>query len=120
MTTTPTPVRTCMYPHLGTPAYRARLEEAWRHHVAEITRLSLAALDTLHAPDDEAGTSRISELAATTKLIAAERYFLDEVEAALHRMDDGTYGHCPECRREIPAERLEQFPAARYCALCQS
>jgi RNA polymerase-binding transcription factor DksA len=119
MTSTPT-INPPLQPHPDTPTHRARLEEAWRRHVAEITRLSLQALDTLHAPDDEAGTSRIGELTEATKLIAAERHLLDEVEAALRRLDDGSYGQCPQCLRAIPSERLARFPAARYCALCQS
>jgi DnaK suppressor protein len=40
---------------------------------------------------------------------------LEEVEAALQRLDDGSYGRCEECGGEIPDERLELMPAARYC-----
>ena len=80
---------------------------------------SLQALDVVPAPDDAAGTSRIGELTKATYLIAAERQLLDEVEAALRRVDDGTFGTCPQCRCEIPAERLKQSPAVRYCGVCQ-
>lgn len=39
-----------------------------------------------------------------------------EIDAALDRVDDGTYGRCEECREPIPDDRLEVVPAARFCA----
>ncbi len=40
---------------------------------------------------------------------------LDEIEAALKRLDDGKYGTCEECGKAIPEARLEIQPAARFC-----
>ncbi|HEX2047556.1 MAG TPA: TraR/DksA C4-type zinc finger protein [Acidimicrobiales bacterium] len=40
---------------------------------------------------------------------------LADVEHALRRLDDGTYGTCEVCGREIPEERLEALPATRLC-----
>jgi len=40
---------------------------------------------------------------------------LADVEHALRRLDDGTYGTCEVCGRPIPEERLEAMPAARLC-----
>jgi RNA polymerase-binding transcription factor DksA len=40
---------------------------------------------------------------------------LSDVEHALHRLDDGTYGSCEACGRPISADRLEAMPAARFC-----
>jgi RNA polymerase-binding protein DksA len=40
---------------------------------------------------------------------------LREIEAALERMENGTYGTCVECGREIDAERLEAVPYATLC-----
>ncbi len=42
-----------------------------------------------------------------------------DVEDALRRIDEGTYGKCAECGREISPERLEALPAARLCIDCQ-
>ncbi len=44
----------------------------------------------------------------------AERQLRD-VEAALARIDDGSYGKCTACGKEIPAERLEAVPWATLC-----
>ena len=40
---------------------------------------------------------------------------LDDVEAALQRLDDGTYGKCEVCGEQIGEARLEAMPAARFC-----
>lgn len=40
---------------------------------------------------------------------------LDEIEAALGRVDDGSYGKCELCGRPIGGERLEALPSARLC-----
>jgi DnaK suppressor protein len=45
---------------------------------------------------------------------------LAQVEAALRRLDEGTYGTCARCGKEIDAERLEARPYATYCIACQS
>jgi len=48
------------------------------------------------------------------------RDLLDQVEAALLRLDDGTYGICARCGREINIERLDALPSATLCITCQS
>jgi RNA polymerase-binding protein DksA len=40
---------------------------------------------------------------------------LQEVEKALARIEDGTYGTCEVCGKEIPAERLEAIPWTTLC-----
>lgn len=49
----------------------------------------------------------------------AERTQLLAVEAALERLDDGSYGTCANCGDPIPQPRLEAVPWARYCVSCQ-
>lgn len=44
---------------------------------------------------------------------------LVEVEAAMRRMREGGYGTCARCGREIPQERMDALPWARYCKDCQ-
>lgn len=45
---------------------------------------------------------------------------LRQVEAALARLDDGTYGFCMDCGQDIPPARLRAAPAAERCILCQT
>jgi RNA polymerase-binding transcription factor DksA len=40
---------------------------------------------------------------------------LADVEYAIRRLDEGTYGTCEVCGRAIPEERLEALPATRLC-----
>lgn len=45
---------------------------------------------------------------------------LDDVDAALERIADGSYGTCANCGNEIGAARLEARPASIYCLDCKS
>lgn len=40
---------------------------------------------------------------------------LDDIEKALARMDDGTYGTCEVCGKDIGEARLEVMPSTRVC-----
>jgi DnaK suppressor protein len=43
---------------------------------------------------------------------------VEEVDEALNRLGDGSYGACELCGRAIPFERLEAIPRARVCVAC--
>jgi RNA polymerase-binding transcription factor DksA len=49
---------------------------------------------------------------------ASVHRMLSDIEAALQRIDDGTYGTCTQCNRAIAAERLELVPHASSCVRC--
>src|SRR4051812_30413122 len=51
-------------------------------------------------------------------LLENEEQLLREINDALDRIERGTFGRCENCHREIPRERLEALPYARYCILC--
>jgi RNA polymerase-binding protein DksA len=44
---------------------------------------------------------------------------LDDIEQALQRIEDGTYGKCNNCGKSIMPERLEVLPSAELCIDCQ-
>lgn len=48
-----------------------------------------------------------------------EQRLLGMVEAALGRVQDGSFGQCLSCHEEIGRKRLEAVPWARYCIQCQ-
>jgi DnaK suppressor protein len=56
-----------------------------------------------------------AERGETERLANSLRETLDEVEHALAKLEDGTYGLCEECNEPIAAARLEAMPAARFC-----
>jgi DnaK suppressor protein len=45
---------------------------------------------------------------------------LAEIEAALVKIEDGTYGQCEDCGETIAPARLEAMPSARFCITCAS
>jgi DnaK suppressor protein len=61
---------------------------------------------------DSTGAQQIALLEARTR----QRNQLDE---ALHRLDDGTYGICEDCDEPISPARLRALPFARRCIKCQ-
>jgi RNA polymerase-binding protein DksA len=46
-------------------------------------------------------------------------HVLAEIDSALKRIDDGTYGTCTNCGKQIPPERLEARPWATLCIGCK-
>ena len=42
-----------------------------------------------------------------------------EIDAALRRLDEGTYGTCARCGEPIPEERLQAVPYATLCLSCK-
>jgi len=58
---------------------------------------------------------QIEELATNIPLVEELELRHKDIEDALEKMDNGTYGACEECGEEIPADRLEANPAARAC-----
>lgn len=87
-------------PH-ATIAVRRVLDEA-----ADRRRRQLAEL-----PPDE------GDLVAAAHRDSVER-ILGEIQAALHRLDAGTYGSCLRCRGTIPRERMRLRPWTAFCVQC--
>ncbi len=69
--------------------------------------------------DDRRRQADAAQLEVGVKLAASARMVLADVEAALARMDSGTYGTCHLCRRPVERHRLLIVPQARYCGRCQ-
>ena len=104
-----------------TAAYRKILEKK-----AEEVRRSMSAqkaaqvVARLDIPSDEGDLSQQHH----EEWIFLNRNTIDmkllrEIADALHRMDIGQYGECPECEEPISAKRLDAVPWARYCVACQ-
>jgi RNA polymerase-binding transcription factor DksA len=64
----------------------------------------------------DAGASNDREVARMAAVRAGEA--IADVEHALARFDDGTYGTCEACGRAVPFERLEAIPHTRSCVGC--
>jgi DnaK suppressor protein len=44
---------------------------------------------------------------------------IDDIDSALNKLEEGTYGVCEECGEDIPIKRMDAVPAALYCVNCQ-
>ena len=66
--------------------------------------------------DNFADSGQVAAEQGENKVLASQlQSELDEVERALAKLDDGTYGKCETCGDPIAAARLEAMPAARFC-----
>jgi RNA polymerase-binding transcription factor len=80
------------------------------------------AMYAMDADRDIERTDRIQEEAAEVTLTALEeheRREMAEIQAALARIDAGTYGACDTCGAVISPARLAALPMARRCVRCQ-
>ena len=71
--------------------------------------------DDEHDPE---GATIAFERSQIEALARQAEHHLEEIDAALKRVDAGTYGTCEACGTPIGAERLEARPTARVCILC--
>jgi RNA polymerase-binding protein DksA len=70
-----------------------------------------------HIADDG---SNVSEAERLVTISEDFQNLVGQIDAALERMDEGTYGTCLRCGKPIGEERLEAFPYVAYCIECQS
>ena len=55
----------------------------------------------------------------TIKFANTEGRYLYNIEEALGRIEDGTYGKCQECNKAIGLARLRRLPYTRMCIVCK-
>ena len=97
-------------------------EERARKHAllpvlrADISSASAARLDSnVDDEHDPEGATIAFELSQASALLNQSSSGLAEVEAALQRISDGSYGACSVCGRPIAEGRLEARPWTPYC-----
>ena len=56
----------------------------------------------------------------TVSLLGSDEDILDQIEAAIKRIENGSYGRCEECGEQIPKTRLDAIPYAADCVRCAS
>ncbi len=97
---------------------RAQLEAEQADLAAQLAELGVGA-DAGQALTYDANFADTSQVTAekgeTEALAATLQEALDGVDAALVRLDEGTYGLCEKCQAPIAPARLEAMPAATRC-----
>ncbi|MCC6491967.1 MAG: TraR/DksA C4-type zinc finger protein [Pirellulales bacterium] len=111
--------------HLALRSRLEALQARLRPEVGNLTEQTLkasggqAAQELSNAPFHlgDGGTEEyLHDLNAT--LLENQEYLTNEVQAALRRMTEGSYGKCEACGRDIAAVRLEAIPYTRFCIKC--
>ncbi|MBI3087977.1 MAG: TraR/DksA C4-type zinc finger protein [Candidatus Omnitrophica bacterium] len=71
---------------------------------------------TVHMADMSADTY---ERELSMGLVSSEQEVLYQIDEALKRMDEGTYGACQQCSKPISVSRLKAVPYTAQCITCQ-
>jgi RNA polymerase-binding transcription factor DksA len=108
--------------------FRSRLMALRRRLGGDVTQLAAEALRNTggEASGNLSNTPfHLADLASdnfeeemTLGLLENQEQTLEEVRAALLRLDSGTFGRCTECGSEITPERLEALPYTPHCIGC--
>ena len=98
---TPTPTGTTW------ESFRALLDE---QRADCVRQHELAMTEAATSMPDPVAVSRAARMVQT----------IDEIDAALDRIADGSYGRCSSCGVAIPLERLQFRPFAAGCVACQA
>ena len=123
--------------HRGCSPFTANELETFRallvKRQAELTRTFDGLSETTHStPGDAVGgissvPYHIAELASeafeqelSIDLMGRAQDELQEIQAALERIDYRAYGLCADCGQAIPAVRLQAMPMAQFCIDCKS
>lgn len=105
----------------GTAAYEKKLLEMREDLVNLVHQKQEQDLTAEPEVGDEAdAASQSAERELLFELSDNERQTLDAIEAALRKIETGSYGVCEGCTKTIPAPRLKAIPMARYCIQCQA
>src|SRR5919201_1870964 len=94
-------------------ARRAALRKALAGELADLQKFKSESGDSADVAFD-AGSEEIS-----TQLAELEARELSQIERALVRMKQGTYGVCEVCQGKIPVARLNALPYSTTCIECQ-
>ena len=93
-----------------------------RVHILQNANITLdgdMVLDVADLPDEMDHASSEAFKSFQLRLRGRERTFLIKIEEALTRLDQGIFGRCEECQRQIQKKRLEARPEARLCIQCK-
>ena len=92
---------------------------AERNRLREELTVGIVAPGPMTYGSQAAAASQVFEQQRDLALRDKNQLHLDAVEAALARLDAGTFGTCIRCGRPIAPERLEALPWAAHCIDCQ-
>jgi DnaK suppressor protein len=102
--------------------FRSILMEQLRQHTENVRGGQAAALESVDDGVKDSVDMSLQDVNQELMLRLGEResQIVADIDQALLRMDEGTYGQCGRCGKPIDERRLEAVPTARYDAACQT
>jgi RNA polymerase-binding protein DksA len=100
------------------PDPRAALDEERARVLAELEELAVEAPGQMTYGSQAAAASHVFEQQRDLALRDHNRQHLAEIDAALARLDAGSYGTCTSCGNPIHPDRLEALPWTPLCIDC--
>ncbi len=111
---------------IGFNLLRSRLEQEQKHVTEELEQLKASTRPANERREGSPFGKREEEATESFELekrLALEKRLRDqlaEIEHALHKFDQGTYGLCDKCGQPIDPARLEALPQASLCLSCKT
>jgi DnaK suppressor protein len=99
--------------------FRAQLE-AERARLVEELGAAIEVPDQMTYGSQAAAASQVFDQQRDLALRDRAIQHLAQIDAAIARLDDGTFGRCARCGRDIAPARLEALPWAAHCIECQT
>ena len=101
--------------------YKQLLLAELREHARHVRQDQANAIELADDGAKESADLALRDLMSEMVLNLGEResQMIADVDQALLRMEEGSYGRCGKCNRPIDERRLEALPTARYDATCQ-
>jgi len=105
---------------------RSRLEKEQKRLAEELEQLKASVRSADERREGSPFGKREEEATESFELekrLALEKRMKDQladIEQALHKFDEGTYGLCDSCGQPIDPDRLEALPQARLCLSCKA
>jgi DnaK suppressor protein len=102
--------------------FRSILLEQLAQHTENVRGDQATALDSMDDGVKDSVDMSVQDVSQELALRLGEResQMVADIDQALMRMDEGTYGTCARCGNPIDERRLEAVPTARYDAKCQT
>jgi DnaK suppressor protein len=105
-------------------SFKATLIELRGRILGEVQRIEQAIIETVQAPGDISSLPTHNAdfdtegVDVEIALAQNEDAILGQIDAALHKIEDGSFGKCESCGREIVRDRLKALPYAPLCIEC--
>ena len=101
--------------------YKKLLLAELRVHARHVSEDQATAIEIAGDGAKESADLSLRDLMSemVLKLGDRESQMIADIDQALLRMEEGSYGRCTKCNQQIDERRLEALPTARYDAICQ-